>query len=149
MCGLLRYSLYGTRDAAQKDDERERVFVRAERCGWGRSAVVFLIRMISKKYETKKQVIGEDPDLEKSRRTLNRVIEWNRDGTTIREILKGLELERANRSATPVPWKQGIHGGRGFKEGSVGRNAITYSRRGDPNLTRWWRALCQGTAVAR
>ena len=53
-------------------------------------------------------MIGEDPDLEKSGRTLNRVIEWNRDGITIeadqrhiRERLKGLELERADRSATP------------------------------------------------
>ena len=36
--------------------------------------------MISIKYEIKKQVIGEDPDLEKSGRKLNRVIEWNRDG---------------------------------------------------------------------
>ena len=76
--------------------------------GGARSAVEFLIRMISKKYEIKKQVIGEDPGLEKSGRILNRVIERNRDGITIepdqrhvREILKGLELERANRSVTP------------------------------------------------
>ena len=40
----------------------------------------------------------EDPDLEKSGRLLNRVIEWNRDGTIetdqrhVREILKGLEF---------------------------------------------------------
>ena len=71
--------------------------------GGERSAVEFLIRMISKKYEIKKQVLGEDPDLEKSGRILNRVIVWNRDGITVeadqrhvREILKGLELERAN-----------------------------------------------------
>ena len=51
--------------------------------------------MMTKKYEIKKQVIGEDPDLEKSGRILNRFIEWNRDGITIeadqrhvREILK-------------------------------------------------------------
>ena len=76
--------------------------------GGERSAVEFLIRMISKKYEIKKQVIGEASDLEKSGRTLNRVIECNRDRITIeadqrhvREILKGLELERATRSATP------------------------------------------------
>ena len=57
--------------------------------------------------EIEKQVIGEDPDLEKSGRILNRVIAWNRDGITIeadqrhgREILKGLVLERANHSAT-------------------------------------------------
>ena len=73
--------------------------------------------MISRKYEIKKQVIVEDPDLEKSGRILNRVIEWNRDGITIeadqrrvREILKVLELERANHSATPcaVEKKEGM-----------------------------------------
>ena len=75
--------------------------------GGQRSAVEFFIRMISRKYEIKKQVIGEDPHLEKSGSILNRVIEWNRDGITIeadqrhvREILKGLDLERANRSVT-------------------------------------------------
>ena len=61
-----------------------------------------------KRSEIKKQVIGEDPDFEKSGRILNRVVEWNRDGITIeadqrhvRNILKHLELERANHSATP------------------------------------------------
>ena len=73
--------------------------------------------MLSKKYEIKKQVVGEDPDLEKSGRLLNRVVEWNRDGITIgadqrhvKEIRKGLELERANRSATPCAverWDEG------------------------------------------
>ena len=64
--------------------------------------------MTSKRFKIKKQVIGEDPDLEKSGKILNRVITWNRDGITIeahqrhvREILKGLELGRANRSVTP------------------------------------------------
>ena len=63
--------------------------------------------MISRKYEIKKHVIGEDPDLEKSGRILNNVIERSRDGTTIeadqrhvREIMKDLELQRANHSAT-------------------------------------------------
>ena len=53
-------------------------------------------------------MFGEDLDLEKSGRILNRVIEWDRDGITaeadqrhVREILKGLELERENHSATP------------------------------------------------
>ena len=53
-------------------------------------------------------MLGRDPDFEKSGRILNRVIEWDRDGITIeadqrhvREILKGLELERANHSVTP------------------------------------------------
>ena len=41
------------------------------------------IRMIPKNYEVKKQVIGEDPDLEKSGRILNRVVKWNHNGTTI------------------------------------------------------------------
>ena len=70
--------------------------------------VEFLIKIISRKYEINKQVIGEDPDLEKSGRILNRVIEWERDGITVeadqgqvREILRDLELGRANHSATP------------------------------------------------
>ena len=83
MCGLLQYSLYGTRDAAQnreeeltstlselKFDEREHVPVCVERlsrastlwqlctvCG-ARLVVEFLIKMTSRKYEIKKQVIG-------------------------------------------------------------------------------------------
>ena len=76
--------------------------------GGQRTAVEFPIKMISKKYEIRKQVLGGDPGLEKSRRILNRVIECDRDGITIgadqrhvREILRGLELERANHSATP------------------------------------------------
>ena len=67
-----------------------------------------LIRKISRNYEIKKQVIGEDADLEKSGRILNRVIELGGDGFTVeadqrhvREILKGLEVERANHTATP------------------------------------------------
>ena len=51
--------------------------------GGERSAAELLIQMISKSYEMKRQVIGEDPDLEKSGRILNRVITWNRDGITI------------------------------------------------------------------
>ena len=76
--------------------------------GGERSAVELLMTMISRKYEIKKRVIGEDPDLEKSGRILHRLIEWDRHGITIeadqrhvREMLKGLELERANQSATP------------------------------------------------
>ena len=74
----------------------------------GQRTLEFLIKVMSQKFEIKKQVIGEDPDLEKSGRILNRVIEWCPDGKTIeeadqrhvREILKGFELERANHSAT-------------------------------------------------
>ena len=72
-----------------------------------RSAVEFVIKMISRNYEFRKQVIGEDADLEKTGGILNRVIKWSRDGITIEadqrhatEILKALELERANHSAT-------------------------------------------------
>ena len=42
--------------------------------GGERLALECLTRMISKKYEIKKQVIGEDPDVEKSGRLVNRVI---------------------------------------------------------------------------
>ena len=80
--------------------------------GGQRTAVEFLIKMISKKYEIRKQVLGRDPDLEKSGRILNRVIDWDRDGITIeadqrhvREIMKGFELERANHSAM---WQGGM-----------------------------------------
>ena len=76
--------------------------------GGQRTAVEFLIKMVSEKYEIRKQVLGRDPDLEKSGRILNRVIEWDRDGITIeadqrhvRKVMKGLELERANLSAIP------------------------------------------------
>ena len=112
-CGLLRYSLYGTRDAAQNWEEELATtlsslkLTRGSACpcvwrghikgehivatvhgdgitiGGERSTVEFLIRMKTKKYEIKKQKFGEDPDLEKSGRFLNRVIEWNRDGITI------------------------------------------------------------------
>ena len=113
MCGLLRYSLYGTRDAAQNWEEELAStlsglgLTRRSACpcvwrgrikgedivatvhgdditiGGQRSAVEPLIKMISKKYKIKKQVLGGDPDLEKSGRILNRVIEWDRDSITI------------------------------------------------------------------
>ena len=50
--------------------------------GGERSAVELLIRKISRKFEIKKQVIGEDPDFDTSGRILNRVVEWGRDGIT-------------------------------------------------------------------
>ena len=138
MCGLLQYSLYGTRDAAQnwekelaltlsdlKIVEGKCVPVRVDRlqqrrghrgnCArrrhhnrWRTISDGFLIKNESRKYEIKKQVIGEDPDLEKSGTKMNRVIERNHDGITIeadqrhvREILKHLELVRGSHSATP------------------------------------------------
>ena len=100
MCGLLRCSLYGTRDAAQNWEEelastlsglgltmgsacpcvwRGRIKGEATvhgddiTIGGQRSAVESLIKMISKKYKIKKPVLGGDPDLEKSGRILNRV----------------------------------------------------------------------------
>ena len=142
VCGLLQYSLYGTRDAVQNCEEElastlsDLRLTRGIACacvwrgcikgehvvatvhgdgitiGGERKVVEFLIKKISRKYETMKQVIGEDPDLEKSGRILNRVIKWNRDGITIeadhrdvREILKGLELERANQLRLHVAWR--------------------------------------------
>ena len=70
MCRLLQYSLYGTRDAAQNWEEEL-----ASTLGDGeRSVVEFLIKMTSRKYEIKKQVIGDDADLEKSGRILNGVV---------------------------------------------------------------------------
>ena len=99
MCGLLQYSLYGTRDAAQNWEEEltstlsDLKLTRGVACpcvwrghikdehvvatvhgdvmtiGGERSAVELLIRNTSRKYEIKKQVSGEDVDLEKSGRT--------------------------------------------------------------------------------
>ena len=52
-------------------------------------------------------MIGEDADLEKIGRILNRVIKCGRDGISIeadqrhvREILKDFDLEQANHAAT-------------------------------------------------
>ena len=42
--------------------------------GGKRLVVEFLIIMVSRKYEIKKQVIGEDADIEKSGRILNGVV---------------------------------------------------------------------------
>ena len=111
MCGLLRYSLYGTRDTAQNWEEElasklsDLNLMRGSACPcvWGgcikgedivatvhitiggqRSAVEFTTKMVSKKYEIRKQVLKGDPDLE-----FNRVIEWNRDGITIEADQRG------------------------------------------------------------
>ena len=114
-CGLLRYSLYGTRDAAQNWEEELASTLSglglkrrsACPCVWrGRikgedvvatvhgdditiggqwTALEFFIKMISKKYEIRKQDgIAIEADLRH-----------------VREKMKGLELERANHSATP------------------------------------------------
>ena len=71
--------------------------------GGERSVVEILIKIRSTRYE----VVGEDADLEKSGRILSRVIDLGCDVITIevdqrhvREMLKGLELERANHAAT-------------------------------------------------
>ena len=95
--------------------------------------------MISKKYEIKKQVLGGDPDLEKSGRILKRVIEWDCDGITteadqrhVRGILKGLELERANRSATPCAMEKKDEGKEEHQRGQ-GRIPTEHERDGVDN----------------
>ena len=125
----LQYSLYGTRDDAENLEEElastlsdlKLTRVIACPCVWQgcikgehivatvhgdditiggeRSAVELLIKMIPRKYEIKKQVIGEDADFDKIGRILNRAIKWGRDGITIeadqrhvRDILKDPEL---------------------------------------------------------
>ena len=93
MCGLLQCSLYGTRDAAENGEEElastpgdlkltrgscacGKVASRGEHIvatvhgdditiGGERSAVELLVKMMSRKYEIKKQVTGEGADLEK------------------------------------------------------------------------------------
>ena len=138
MCWLLQCSLCGTRDATDNWEEghawtlNDLKLMRGIACpcvwqscmkgkhivatvhgdnmtiGGERSVVELLIKMVSRKSEIKKHVIGEDAYLEKSGIILNRVTGWGRDGIAIeadqrhvREILKDLELERANHSATP------------------------------------------------
>ena len=54
--------------------------------GGERSVVKFLIKMKTRKYETKKQVIGEDADVEKGGRILSLVVEWSLDRITSRRI---------------------------------------------------------------
>ena len=96
MCGLLQYSFYGTRDAAQSWEEEfastlsDLKLTRGIACpcvwqgctkgditiGGERSAVELLRNMISRKYEIKKQVTSEDADLQKTGRILNRVTKW-------------------------------------------------------------------------
>ena len=127
MCGLLQYSFHGTRDAAPNWEEElastlsELKLTRGSACPcvWQgcikgehvaatvhRDDIIFVGKTTClgispkklRKYEIKKQVIGEGANLEKSGRILNRVIGWRRDGIT---ILKDLELERANHFATP------------------------------------------------
>ena len=141
VCGLLQHSSYGTRNAAQNWEEElastlsDLKLTRGIACpcvwqgcikdehivatvhgddntiGGERSAVEFVIKMISRKHESEKQVKGEDADLEKSGRLLNRVIEWSRritieaDHRHVREMLKDLELERANHSKNR-PWSR-------------------------------------------
>ena len=113
-CGLLQYRLYGTRDAAHnwraelastlqrsQVDERDGIPCVWQGCikgkhivatlhrdditiGGERSVVEFLVKKILRKYEVKKQVIGEDADLWKSGRILNRVI----DGITNKRQVK-------------------------------------------------------------
>ena len=58
--------------------------------------------MISKKEEIKKQVIRDDPDLEKSGRILNRVIEWNHNGIKIEADQK--VLSRSKRTHWNSMW---------------------------------------------
>ena len=81
-------------------------------------------------------MIWEDPDFEKSGRILNRVIAWNHDGITIeadqrqvREILKGLELERAIRSATPCAVERKDEGKGEHQRGRTNPNWTRVERR--------------------
>ena len=50
--------------------------------GGERSPVELVIKMVSRKFEIKKQVIGEDANLVKGGRILNCVFQWGRDGIT-------------------------------------------------------------------
>ena len=149
MYGLLRHVLYGTRDAAQRWEEELAATLSKLKLSRGIActfawqsrtrgehvvatvqmmtppsvdndqAVELLTKMISRKNEIKKPVIGEDADLEKSGQILNRVIGWGRDGITVesdhrhvREILMDLHFERVNHTFTPCI-EEGDKGARG------------------------------------
>ena len=109
VCGLLQCSLYGRRDAAQIWEEglastlSDLKLTRGSACPcvWGGCIkgehIVATMHGddITRKYEINKQVIGEDPDLEKSGRILNRVIEWDRDGIIVEADQRHVrEIER-------------------------------------------------------
>ena len=109
-------SLYGTRDAAQNWEEelawtlsgvgltrrsacpcvwrgrikREDAVATVHgddiKIGGQRSAVESLIKMISKKYEIKKKALKGDPDLEKSGRILNSVLNGIATASQLRQI---------------------------------------------------------------
>ena len=111
--------------------------------GRKRSAVEFRIRMMSRKYEIKKQVIGEDADFEKSGRILNRVIERGRDGITteadqrhVRELVKDLVLEQENRSATPCA-VESKNEGDAVSDESKGENRCEHRLKPGTSGTAW------------
>ena len=81
-------------------------------------------------------MIGENADHERSGRILNRVIEWGRDGITmeadqrhVKEMLKDLELEHANHSATPCAGERKNEG----NARSDGSKERTDANRTDPS----------------
>ena len=89
------------------------------------------------------QVIGGDADLEKSGRILNRVIQWGRDVITVeadqrdvREVLKDLELERANHSETPCAVERKDEGGARTDESKVRTDADKDKPRSSTSGTR-------------
>ena len=110
-CGLLRVSLYGTRDAAQNWDEEiggyfvNMGFVRGKgsTCMYNfkskglkaaihgdditvtgrRAEVDRMIHEMQDRYEVKVQIMGEAPDLAKEVKILNRTLRWERKGISI------------------------------------------------------------------
>lgn len=111
MCGLLRVSLPGTRDAAQNwEEELGECFIQmglkkgtASPCVYRHHArgvelavhgddvtaqgniddLEWLIKAMRAKYDIKTQLIGERADLAKEARVLNRTIRWTRQGLEV------------------------------------------------------------------
>ena len=84
MCGLLRYSLYGTRDAAQNWEDEMTTTLSSLRLTMG-SACPCVWRGRIQEKDIVATVHGDDITIGESGRELNRVIEWDRDGITMKE----------------------------------------------------------------
>ena len=115
-CGLLRKSLYGTRDAPQNWEcelgglysGETRGISASVHCGdvttrASREGAQWLIQTLKERYEIKTQMIGEAADLGKQLQILNRTVRWSyrglwteADPRHVKEVIRALGLEGAS-----------------------------------------------------
>ena len=84
--------------------------------------------MTARKYEIKKQVVGEDAEHEKSGRILNRVIKWERGEITVEADPNVSETHKAFLPKQPnfvvTPCVVGRRGGKNMRDdGTKGQQA--------------------------